>query len=216
MFIVSRAASMWRVNVWWLFGLLLVTTWFLYLAPKALKKHGGWDQLSVAFRLHLLCAASTTIFCLINLALTPLNTPHFRRAHKLIGKCLVCTSIVGTAFGYYISWFEETAFFVALALSFVGGLQLFATVSGFWAIKRAQDPSLPTEERKRLTELHRTMMTILFYGACLGPAWSRLPGWLGLLSEGKATTWWALLLSILPSFVLSPLHKRASKAGSFF
>ena len=77
-------------------------------------------------------------------------------------------------------------------------------------IKLAQ--SAVGDEKKRLIDEHRKSMTRLYYGCCLGPAWFRIPSWLGLASPGSN----AQFVGIIPPIVCINMAIRTYENKSFF
>ena len=55
-------------------------------------------------------------------------------------------------------------------------------------------------------------MTRLYYGCCLGPAWFRIPSWLGLASPGSN----AQFFGIIPPIVCINVAIRTYENKSFF
>jgi len=134
--------------------------------------------------------------------------------HKWLGRLAMITSLVGTTLGYVAAWTDVAVpRATAIGLSVVGVLQYWHTVKGYKAIKQAQ--ASVGDERKRLIEIHRASMTNLYYGCCLGPAWFRLPGWLGLIKMGSAPLW-AQAAGMLPPFIIMPMALRTSRDKTFF
>ena len=72
----------------WLFGFIVVVAWFGYFAPRALAAHGGVPAMSLAFRVHRLCACTTTLICVWNTLLTP--SEGLRFARKQPTPCWAC------------------------------------------------------------------------------------------------------------------------------
>jgi hypothetical protein len=76
--------------------------------------------------------------------------------------------------------------------------------------KRAQ--SAVGDEKKQLIDEHRKSMTRLYYGCCLGPAWFRIPSWLGLASPGSNFQF----VGIIPPIVCINVAIRTYENKSFF
>ena len=188
-----------------------MATWFGYFAPTVLLRQA---TISPAFRVHLACSGCTTLACVWNLWRTPSVGPLARRVHRVLGRVASVTSIVGTVCGYIAAWTDEgVPRGTAIGLSIVGVLQFFYTIKGMRAIRQAKYAT--GISKKQLIERHQEAMIELFYGCCLGSAWFRLPGWLGLVKVGSAPLW-AQALGIVPPFFIIPLALRAHRSHSFF
>jgi len=198
----------------WCIGTGVVAAWFGHFAPRTIAASGGVAHMSSAFRVHLLCACSTTLVCVWNHLYTPSEGAQLAMVHKWLGRLAMITSLVGTTLGYVAAWTDVAVpRATAIGLSVVGVLQYWHTVKGYKAIKQAQ--ASVGDERKRLIEIHRASMTNLYYGCCLGPAWFRLPGWLGLIKMGSAPLW-AQAAGMLPPFIIMPMALRTSRDKTFF
>ena len=170
--------------------------------------------MSLPFRVHLICAGTTTIICVWNLWRTPSCGAVAKAVHKALGRIAMCTSLIGLSFGYIAAWtMPNVPRASAIGLSIVGLLQLKETLIGFRAIKQAQRAK--GDEKKALIEKHRAAMHGLFFGCCLGPAWFRVPGWIGLIPAGQVAPPWVQFLGVLPPFVIVPLALKASAGKRF-
>ena len=195
----------------WLFGFIVVVAWFGYFAPRALAAHGGVPAMSLAFRVHLLCACTTTLICVWNTLLTPSEGRRFAKIHKILGRVALVLSLVGTVLGYVAAWTDEgIPRGTAIGLSVVGVFQFKHTIRGYRYIKLAQ--SAVGDEKKRYVDEHRKAMTRLYYGCCLGPAWFRIPSWLGLASPGSNVQF----VGIIPPIVCINMAIRTYEDKSFF
>ena len=65
----------------------------------------------------------------------------------------------------------------------------------------------------RSRDEHRKSMTRLYYGCCLGPAWFRIPSWLGLAG---GTPLWTQFVGIVPPIVCINVAIRTYENKSFF
>jgi len=224
----------------WCIGAGITAVWLGHFAPRTVAASGGTAHMSAAFRIHLLCAVATTVCCISNLLFTPGDGAVFGRIHKWVGRLAVPASLVGTALGYVAAWTDVgVPRATAIGLAVVGVLQFTNTVQGVRAIRKAQERPLRAgplvlsscssvdviarlctqastgDERKRYIEQHRAAMSSLYYGCCLGPAWFRLPGWLGLVKMGSAPLW-AQAAGMVPPFILTPIAIRASRNKTFW
>ena len=93
----------------------------------------------------------------------------------------------------------------------MGISQFKHTIRGYRYIKLAQ--SAVGDEKKRLIDEHRKSMTRLYYGCCLGPAWFRIPSWLGLAG---GTPLWTQFAGIVPPIVCINVAIRTYENKSFF
>ena len=167
--------------------------------------------MSLAFRVHLLCACTTTLICVWNTLLTPSEGRRFAKIHKILGRVALVLSLVGTVLGYVAAWTDEgIPRGTAIGLSVVGVFQFKHTIRGYRYIKLAQQAV--GDEKKRLIDEHRKSMTRLYYGCCLGPAWFRIPSWLGLASPGSN----AQFVGIIPPIVCINVAIRTYENKSFF
>ena len=133
------------------------------------------------------------------------------KIHKILGRVAMVLSLVGTVLGYVAAWTDEgIPRGTAIGLSVVGVFQFKHTIRGYRYIKLAQ--SAVGDEKKRLIDEHRKSMTRLYYGCCLGPAWFRIPSWLGLASPGSN----AQFFGIIPPIVCINMAIRTYENKSFF
>ena len=105
------------------------------------------------------------------------------------------SSTVGVIAGAIHSWTDPLIpRGQAISLSIVGILQAWYTANGYLCIKKAQKLTKEIEildikkDEKKRSELvkqknahileHKGYMQQLFYGACLGPFWFRVPQWM--------------------------------------
>lgn len=197
----------------WCVGTGITAAWFGYFAPASLARVAQKHPISPAFKAHLFCAVSTTLVCVWNLWKTPSEGELYRKVHKLLGRYAGICSILGTAFGYVAAWTDVgVPRGTAIGLSVVGVLQFKATFKGWRAIRQAQFSK--AEERKALIHEHRVQMNTLFYGCCLGPAWFRIPKWLGL-AKGPGVPLWVQIAGVLPPFAILPMAIRTSRDRTF-
>ena len=113
--------------------------------------------------------------------------------------------------GYVAAWTDEgIPRGTAIGLSIVGVFQFKHTIRGYRYIKLAQ--SAVGDEKKQYVDEHRKSMTRLYYGCCLGPAWFRIPSWLGLASPGSN----AQFVGIIPPIVCINVAIRTYENKSFF
>jgi len=170
--------------------------------------------MSTAFKIHLICACTCTLVCVWSTLFTPSMGKRIAKLHKALGKFAVVVSLVGTVFGYVAAWTDEgidTG--TAIGLSIVGVFQFKHTIRGYKYIKLAQ--KAVGDERKRLIDEHRKSMVRLYYGCCLGPAWFRIPSWLGLV-EHKATPLWAQAAGIIPPIIVIRMAIKTYDRRTFF
>ena len=187
-----------NANAFWFVGAGL-STYFFGTTPRKLEG----KQMSTAFKVHLACACTTTYVCLWNLCFSPSQGPIRAMLHSGVGRLGMVTSLVGLGCGYVAAWYDEgVPRGTAIGLSCVGVLQLFYTVTGFRQIRAAQ---LATGElRKQLINQHIRSMNVLYYGACLGPAWFRVPEWAmaALDKDPHELPQGLMFVGLVPAFLL--------------
>ncbi|KAL1520252.1 hypothetical protein AB1Y20_023722 [Prymnesium parvum] len=204
-----------NATAFWCAGAGLTLFWFGLKAPAKLREHE--HALSPAFRAHLLCSGVTSCVCMWNLCFSPSQGPLLAAIHKRLGRLGVATSLLGLSAGYVAAWTDEgVPRPTAAGLSAVGALQLYFTLAGVRHVRLAQHAL--GDERKRHLEKHAQAMNALFFGACLGPAWFRLPGWAAeaMGQDPKALPEGVMFLGMIPAVLMPRAAYLALSRRRFF
>ena len=198
-------------GAYWI-GAAVSLAWLSHFGPQKVREsYGGFNKLPLVHQTHIVLASITLVSCLANHLLVWCTSGRLaRRSHAFFGWLAGMSSILGVVEGTRLVLSiasgvdDETLRSIApglAALSIAGAVQVFNTLQGIKHIRQAKQ-SKSGNERKRLVRMHQINMVWLHYAACLGPAWSRLPVWLGLIDPSDLSK--AMFFSFLPPFILIP------------
>ena len=174
-----------NLSIYWLIG-TTVGLWFIFIYTPQHINSKGLQAYGTNFWIHIAFACFTYIACMWNVFHTPSHGPWYTRAHILIGRAAVIASILGFAFGLWMSWGPGTNTPIGLAIGLTSGgiAQVLSTIIGLIAIKLYQQENaklVPDDIRKSwYLRIHIASMLALFLPACGTPAVMRLFAGIGL------------------------------------
>ena len=169
-----------NINIYWISATGLLASWFTfgikYMPPYVFKRTDT--------RIHLFGSALTAITCTIN-TLSPPSTysPKQRYIHGMLGKIGLIASFIGITGGMIriYSLYKETKEINGgmIGLTYAACAQAYYTfkvAKTATAMKELKESTKSEEYTKKMKELraeHIRWTHNLFYGACLGPFWTR-------------------------------------------
>eukprot|EP00475_Leptophrys_vorax_P043053 TRINITY_DN8164_c0_g1_i1.p1 TRINITY_DN8164_c0_g1~~TRINITY_DN8164_c0_g1_i1.p1 ORF type:complete len:243 (-),score=60.22 TRINITY_DN8164_c0_g1_i1:74-802(-) len=164
-----------QLTVYWAIGSLFCV-WFLFIEGmyRLIYMTKYIQPVGPFFAFHLIGSYIIVLACIWNMFHTPASGPLFKKAHLIIGKIAVPSSVIGAFAGMIAAWWErKLAFANSVGLTCAGIVQIVTTVLGFYAIYKARRVS-GEAERSKWINTHQNCMNVLFFIGCMTPALVRL------------------------------------------